>query len=126
MSGNSKLPVSRTLAIMGALIGLDAFTKHALQTPEWAFHRQGQGYFLVIGIALVIAATFMLFGLHFVGALLAVAAIGNGVSAAWGAVPNPFVIQSGDAAMAFNVADLAGVAGVALLLIFSVRMVRGV
>lgn len=115
---------SRVLALIAALVALDAASKAILTTPAWAIHRSPGSWVVIIAVLVLILTALLGTRAAVPAALILAAALGNGGwEIATGSVPNPFVIQSGASSMAFNLADLYLMAGVALVAIMFIRFV---
>jgi hypothetical protein len=113
--------IAVVLAVALPLAAADLLVKATRETPSWAYHERSLAWLAV--------CTFVLAGLVVVTripsalvppavGILAGGVLGNAISAAWNdfAVPNPLVITGDDAIVAFNLADVYVLAGVAVLL----------
>ena len=101
---------------------MDLFVKANTPTEPWAYHRRSLAW-LALSVGLFLA---MLLIARIPSILVAPAAgvlcagiLGNSLSAAWNGmeVPNPFVIDSEHAIVAFNLADVWAVTGIFFLVL---------
>jgi lipoprotein signal peptidase len=115
--------VHRTAIVLSLALPLaaaDLVWKHLAATPAWAYHPRGAGW-LALCVALMAAA---LAAARFSSLIVAVAAgvmvggvLGNVLSAAWNglAVPDPIIVFSPHAVIAFNLADVFASTGILML-----------
>jgi hypothetical protein len=115
-------PIGIMLAVAVPLAATDLFVKATTPTEAWAYHQRSLAW-LALSVGLFFS---MLAVARIPSALVAPAAgvlcagiLGNSISAAWNgmAVPNPFVIDSQHALIAFNLADVWAVSGIFLLVL---------
>lgn len=107
--------------LIALLIAADLTAKHVLNTQDWAWHTQPRSWLIVPAVCILMALPFMFFPLTRVPAALMIAgSAGNGISAANGAVANPFVANS----MAFNVADIYLAAALATAMATCLILIR--
>jgi len=115
-------PIGIMLAVAVPLAAMDLFVKATSPTEPWAYHQRSLAW-LALSVGLFFA---MLFVARIPSVLVAPAAgvlcagiLGNSISAAWNGmeVPNPFVIDSPNALIAFNLADVWAVSGIFLLVL---------
>jgi lipoprotein signal peptidase len=112
------------------LAAADLAWKHLATTPPWAYHPRGVGWLIlsVVLMAIAIGAA------RFSSLIVAVAAgvmvggvLGNVVSAAWNGlqVPDPIIVLSPHAVIAFNLADVFASTGILMLTgVLAVALVR--
>ncbi|HXH88492.1 MAG TPA: hypothetical protein VNI55_07805 [Gaiellaceae bacterium] len=110
------------LAIALPLVALDLAHKALASTPEWAYHPRGGAWITmcVVVFAGCVALTRVPSALVAVTAgVLAAGAAGNGIAALASepGIPNPLVVEFDRGTVAFNVADLFTLAGIALLMV---------
>ena len=108
------------LGVAAPLTIADIVTKEVMPTAAWAHHQRSPGWLLLCCVVFV-----GLFAICRVPALLvppaagllAAGVLGNGLSAAMHRlrVPNPLVVESNTTIVAFNLADVWAVAGIASL-----------
>lgn len=118
------------LAVAVPLVLVDLAVKAARPTPWWAWHERSLGWLVLCVV--VLAALVPVLRVPGVlvppaAGVLAGGVLGNALSAAWNdlEVANPLVIQGDRAVLAFNLADvwvLAGLAG--LFAVLGVWLVR--
>ena len=104
------------------LAALDLAHKHLTETQDWAYHLRSASW---IVLSLVVVAGCFLLALVpstpvAAGAgVLAGGVAGNAISALTSArgIQNPLVVAVGNDAVAFNVADVLTLAGIALLMV---------
>lgn len=111
---------SFVLGIAALLAAADLVHKAAVDTPEWAFHLRSEAWELLAATLVVgcVALTRIPSNAVAAGsALLAGGALGNLVSSLESdrGVPNP-IVAGGDAVVAFNLADVFTLAGIAALM----------
>jgi hypothetical protein len=108
------------LSVALPLAAADLVWKHVATTPSWAYHARGVGW-LVLSVVLMAAA---LAAASFSSLLVAVAAgvmvggvLGNVLSATWNGlvVPDPIIVLSPHAVIAFNLADVFASTGILAL-----------
>jgi hypothetical protein len=109
------------------LAGIDLFVKSVLPTAPLFFHQRSGEWMILSAVVLVFALLLTRFPSRLLAGsagLLAAGVLGNLVSARLhhGLVPDPFVIASGDRELAFNLADLFALGGIALLTVAAVRL----
>ncbi len=110
------------LSVAVPLALLDLVHKAVATTPDWAYHPRGIAWVVMCLCVLAgcVALTRVPSTLVAVCAgVLAAGAAGNGIAAvSWErGIPNPLVLDVGSDAVAFNVADLLTLAGIALLMV---------
>ncbi len=110
------------LSVAVPLALLDLVHKAIATTPDWAYHPRGTAWVVMCLSVLAgcVALTRVPSTLVAVCAgVLAAGAAGNGIAAvSWErGIPNPLVLDVGSDAVAFNVADLLTLAGIALLMV---------
>jgi len=115
-------PIGIMLTVAVPLAAMDLFVKATSPTEPWAYHRRSLAW-LALSIVLFFS---MLAIARIPSTLVAPAAgvlcagiLGNSLSAAWNGmeVPNPLVIDSDHAIVAFNLADVWAVSGIFLLVL---------
>jgi hypothetical protein len=108
------------LCVALPLAALDLYVKASRPTEPWAYHQRSYGW-LLLSVSLLAG---MILVARIPSTLVAPAAgvlagglLGNSLSAAWNGmeVPNPLVVESRNALIAFNLADVWAVAGIVLL-----------
>jgi hypothetical protein len=114
-------PMSRLAALAAVavpLAALDLVWKATSPTPEWAYHARSPAW-LALSLA-VLVSTFLLarvpsFAVTLTAGVLAAGILGNSVSGASNElrVPNPIVVRTESAIVAFNLADVLALAGIA-------------
>jgi hypothetical protein len=118
VSGMGRLGVMLCVAL--PLAALDLYVKASRPTEPWAYHQRSYGW-LLLSVSLLAAMTLVV---RIPSTLVAPAAgilagglLGNSLSAAWNGmeVPNPLIVESQHALIAFNLADVWAVAGIVLL-----------
>jgi hypothetical protein len=107
--------------------GLDLALKARLGGDPELDHRRSGSWMILSAVLLVSALLLARLPSRLVAAasgLLAAGVLGNLLSARWngGAVPNPFVLGNGDVDLAFNLADVFVLAGIALQMGASLRL----
>lgn len=110
------------VAVALPLAAFDLAHKALASTPEWAYHPRGGAWIAMC--ALVFAGCLALTRVPSVlvaatAGVLAAGAAGNGLAAVTSerGIPNPLVVEFDRGAVAFNVADLFTLAGIALLMV---------
>jgi hypothetical protein len=110
------------LGVALPLAAADLYVKAVVPTPYWAYHQRSYGWLL---LSLVLFCGMLLIA-RLPSRLVAPAAgvlaggiIGNGLSAAYNEmeVPNPLVVDSNRAIIAFNLADVWALSGICLLVL---------
>jgi hypothetical protein len=109
------------LLVAAPLVVADLVVKAMLETPAWAYHQRSFAWAALCCLLLVGLVAVTRLPALFVPAaagLLAAGVAGNAVSAAWNdlAVPNPLVIESTTRFVAFNLADVWALLGIATLM----------
>lgn len=107
------------LAVALPLAAADLALKVVRPTPSWAWHQRSLTWLVLCVVVLACVLLVLRIPSRLVppaAGLLAAGVAGNALSAAWNdlRVPNPIVLVGDDAAVAFNLADvwvLAGLAG---------------
>lgn len=100
--------VTVLIAVPG-LVLIDQYTKHTLATPDWAWHARPDSIYAWKLLGLAICVPLLFFSLTRLTGILATAGVlGNLTSLIVNdqRVANPFVTQTGDTRIAFNVADI--------------------
>ena len=118
------------LVVALPLVAADLVWKHVATTPPWAYHPRGVGW-LVLSLALV-GAALVAGRLPSVVSILAAGVmaggvLGNVLSASWNGlrVPDPIIVPSQRAVIAFNLADVFTSIGILTLTgVLSVALVR--
>ena len=110
--------IAVVLAVALPLAAVDLVLKATRETPAWAYHERSLGWLLACVFVLAALVLVTRVPSHFVppaAGVLAGGVLGNALSAAWTGllVPNPLVVTGDDAVVAFNLADLWVLAGVA-------------
>lgn len=122
--------VGVVLAIALPLAAVDLWLKLVRPTASWAYHERSLAW---LGLSLLLAAGLVLLTRlpsRFVppaAGVLTGGVLGNVLSASWNGmrVPNPLVLEGGSTLVAFNLADVWALAGIALLgLTLTVWLVR--
>lgn len=119
--------IAIVVALAVPLAGIDLLVKFVLPTAPIFMHKRSGEWMILSAIVLVVALllTRLPSGLLAGGAgLLAAGVLGNLVSARLhhGLVPNPFVVVLGDLELAFNLADLFVLGGIAVLNVAALRL----
>jgi hypothetical protein len=119
--------VAIVVCLAAPLAGIDLLAKSVLPTAPLFFHQRSGEWMILSAVVLVFALLLTRFPSRLLAGsagLLAAGVLGNLVSARLhhGRVPNPFVIASGDQEVAFNLADLFALGGIALLTVAAVRL----
>jgi Signal peptidase (SPase) II len=119
--------VAIVVCLAAPLAGIDLLVKSVLPTAPLFFHQRSGGWMILSAVLLVFALLLTRLPSRLLAGgagLLAGGVLGNLVSARvhHGRVPNPFVIHSGDLELAFNLADLFALAGIAVLTVAAVRL----
>ena len=110
------------LSVALPLAALDLFVKATKRTPPWAYHQRSLGWLL---LSLCLLAGMGLLtripsrAVAPAAGILAGGVIGNTLSAASNGmeVPNPLIVDSDRALIAFNLADVWAVSGIFLLVL---------
>lgn len=110
------------LAIAIPLATLDLVHKAVATTPDWAYHPRGAAWIAMCALVLLGCLALTRVPSSLVAAtagVLAAGAAGNGIAAVTSerGIPNPLVFDLGEDAVAFNVADLLTLVGIALLMV---------
>ena len=110
------------LAIAVPLAALDLAHKLVVETEEWAYHPRGAAWIAMsaaVALGCLALTRVPSVAVAAMAGVLAAGAGGNGVSAiVWErGIPNPFVVDVGEAVIAFNIADVVTLVGVLLLMI---------
>jgi hypothetical protein len=110
------------LTVAVPLAAMDLFVKATIPTEPWAYHQRSLAW-----LALSVGLFFSMLAVARIPSILVAPAagvlcagiLGNSLSAAWNGmeVPNPFVIDSEHALIAFNLADVWAVSGIFLLVL---------
>lgn len=118
------------LAVALPLAAADLISKAVLPTEDWAYHQRSPAWGLLCCVVLVgllvVCRVPALLVPPATGFLMA-GVVGNGLSAAFNGfvVPNPLVVERGTSVVAFNLADIWAVAGIAsLMLVIAVWLIR--
>lgn len=113
--------IAVVLAVALPLTAVDLVLKETRETPAWAYHERSLGW--LVACCFVLAALVLVTRIPSqlvppAAGVLAGGVLGNALSAAWNGllVPNPLVVAGDDAVVAFNLADLWVLVGVAALL----------
>jgi len=116
----------RTIGIMLTvavpLAAMDLYVKATTPTEPWAYHQRSFAWLtLSVGLffAMLVVARIPSILVAPAAGVLSAGILGNSISAAWNGmeVPNPFVIDSDHALIAFNLADVWAVTGIFLLVL---------
>jgi hypothetical protein len=107
------------LAVAAPLTGADLLVKALVPTDPLHFHARSYQWVALSLVLLVVSGLFARLPSRLgalAGGVLAGGVLGNLVSAAWHGlrVPNPLVVQGGGLAVAFTLADVFVLAGIAL------------
>ncbi len=110
------------LSVAIPLAALDIWVKATVPTEPWAYHTRSYGW---LALSLGVLAAMMLISqvpstvVAAAAGVLAAGVLGNGLSAAWNGmeVPNPLVVDSDRAIVAFNLADVWALTGIVLLVV---------
>ena len=110
------------LSIALPLAALDLTHKAVAITPEWAYHQRGLAWIAMCVCVLVGCLTLARVPSRLVAVsagVLGAGAAGNGIAAVSSerGIPNPLVVEVEHGAVAFNVADILTLAGIALLML---------
>jgi hypothetical protein len=110
------------LCVALPLAAADLYVKVVVPTEDWAYHERSYGWLalsLVLFCGMVAIARIPSRLVAPAAGVLAGGIIGNGLSAAYNQmeVPNPIVVQSGHAIVAFNLADVWALSGICLLVL---------
>jgi len=110
------------LSVALPLAALDLMHKLAAPTADWAYHARGTTWIAMSGsvaLGTLALARVPSAAVAATAGVFAAGAVGNGIAAvAWDrGIPNPFVVESGAAVIAFNLADLFTLTGIALLMV---------
>lgn len=125
-SGADDASVPKRLLLVVALAATLALTdlavKVAVATGAWDFHRRSHWWValsLVLLLGAIAAARLPSRSVAVAAGVLSGGVLGNLVSAGWygGRVPNPIVVEGGEGAVAFNLADVFALAGILLLMV---------
>jgi hypothetical protein len=119
--------VAIVVCLAAPLAAIDLLVKSVLPTAPLFSHQRSGEWMILSAVVLVFALLLTRFPSRLLAGsagLLAAGVLGNLVSARLhhGRVPNPFVIASGDQEIAFNLADLFALGGIALLTVAAVRL----
>jgi hypothetical protein len=117
-------PIGITLTVAVPLAAMDLFVKATTPTEPWAYHQRSFAWLtLSVGLflAMLVVARIPSILVAPAAGVLSAGILGNSISAAWNGmeVPNPFVIDSEHALIAFNLADVWAVSGI-FLLVFTI------
>ena len=113
--------VGIVLAVALPLAAADLWVKIVRPTAPWAYHERSLAWlalslFLAAGLALLtrVPSAFV----PPAAGVLTGGLLGNALSAAWNGmrVPNPLVLEDGRTIVAFNLADVWALAGIAVLM----------
>ena len=122
--------VAIVLALALPLAAADLVWKSIETTPSWAYHARSPAWLaLSIGLVLVAFAITRVPSMAVPPAagVMAGGVLGNALSAAWNGlrVPNPIVFSSGNAVVAFNLADVFTTTGIlAVTTVLGVSLIR--
>ncbi len=110
------------LSVALPLAALDLAHKTTVETEEWAYHPRGTAWIAMsaaVALGCLALARVPSVAVAAMAAMLAAGAVGNGVSAVvWErGIPNPLVVDAGQAVIAFNFADILTLVGVLLLMV---------
>lgn len=110
------------LCVALPLAAADLYVKAVAPTPDWAYHQRSYGWLalsLVLFCGMVLIARIPSRFVAPAAGVLAGGVIGNGLSAAYNQmeVPNPIVVDSDRAIIAFNLADVWALSGICLLVL---------
>ena len=110
------------LSVALPLAALDLAHKLSMPTEEWAYHPRGPAWIAMsaaVVLGCVALARVPSAAVAAMAGVLAAGAGGNGVSAiVWErGIPNPVVVDLGQAVIAFNLADILSLVGVLLLMV---------
>jgi hypothetical protein len=110
------------LLVAAPLVAADLAVKAAVETPVWAYHQRSFGWVALCCVVLAGLTMVTRLPALFVPAsagVLAAGVAGNALSAAWNdlAVPNPLVIEGSSRFVAFNLADVWALVGIATLVL---------
>jgi hypothetical protein len=112
--------VGIVLAVALPLAAADLWLKTVRPTAPWAYHERSLAWLalsvlLAAGLALLTRVPSRL--VPPTAGVLAGGLLGNALSASWNGmrVPNPLVLEDGRTVVAFNLADVWALAGIALL-----------
>lgn len=110
------------LSVALPLAALDLLHKGLATTPEWAYHPRGAAWIALCAVVLAGCLALTRVPSTLVAAcagVLAAGATGNGIAAIASerGIPNPIVFEGERGAVAFNLADLLTLAGIALLMV---------
>lgn len=113
--------IAVVLAVALPLAAIDLLVKAVRETPSWAYHDRSVGWLLTCAFvlaALVLVTRVPSLLVPPAAGVLAGGVLGNGLSAAANdlSVPNPLVVTGGRAVVAFNLADVWVLTGLAILL----------
>ena len=118
------------LAVALPLAAADLISKAVLPTQDWAYHQRSPAWGLlccVVVVGLVVVCRVPALLVPPATGLLMAGVVGNGVSAAFNGfvVPNPLVVEGDASVVAFNLADIWAIAGIAsLMIVIGVWLVR--
>lgn len=110
------------LSVALPLAALDLVHKALATTPDWAYHPRGTAWITLSAFVLAGCLALTRVPSTLVAAcagVLAAGATGNGLAAVASerGIPNPLFLEFERGAIAFNIADLLTLAGIALLMV---------
>ena len=110
------------LSVALPLATIDLAHKLTAPTEEWAYHPRGAAWIAMsaaVALGCLALTRVPSAAVAAMAGVLAAGAAGNGVSAVgWErGVPNPLVVDLGEAVIAFNLADIVTLVGVLLLMV---------
>lgn len=118
------------LLVAAPLAVADIVSKETMPTDDWAWHQRSVGWMVLCAVVLVGLLAICRVPSRLVppaAGLLAAGVLGNGLSALmhglW--VPNPFLAETSRTVVAFNLADVCALAGIAsLVAVLAVWLIR--